>query len=376
MLLQNGPGMLVHNEAKLLYGHLLGVSLIRLEQVVIQIFRNLDSGSDIVTIRRKDNCLEFGKFSLFAQLLEAFGQLVQSMDIVAGHVFQKRRHRTVLHLEDHFRPGGASASLQHGVQPFLRGWQIQAHHVIRLLIGVEGIPADRQADAVFRRFGNQGQAVIYLLQLSVLRDIPAACENAALLKPGFSSEHLKVKILEDGIRNFFQGRDEIVLRIEPAELFVRRGVDHMTAVCAVGQVDHGGNADGTVFFGHLHVEQPFEGRSFSAVHLSQAGCQRIELIQIAFMGQMDMEELKTMVFKEFPPRLVAQCHLELVQCVRKAIVGSRKLQIAPPIRFSAEQLHTEHFIQGSSLPFGACSPPHIWRDRHRGHPSHTYCPLP
>ena len=43
---------------------------IRLEQVVIQIFRNLNSGSDIVTIRRKDNCLEFGKFSLCAQLLE------------------------------------------------------------------------------------------------------------------------------------------------------------------------------------------------------------------------------------------------------------------------------------------------------------------
>ena len=56
-----------------------------------------------------------------------------------------------------------SASLQHGIQPFLRGWRIQTHHVIRLLIGVEGIPADRQADAVLRRFGNQGQAVIYLL---------------------------------------------------------------------------------------------------------------------------------------------------------------------------------------------------------------------
>ena len=329
-----------------------------------------------MTIRRKDNCLEFGKFSLCAQLLEAFGQLVQFMDIVAVCVFQKRRHRTVLHPEDHFRPGGASASLQHGIQPFLRGWQIQTHHVIRLLIGVEGIPADRQADAVLRRFGNQGQAAIYLLQLGVLRDIPAACENAALLKPGFSSEHLKVKILEDGIRNFFQGRDEIVLRIEPAELFVRRGVDHMTAVCAVGQVDHGGNADGTVFFGHLHVEQPFEGRSFSAVHLSQAGCQRIELIQITFMGQMDMEELKAVVFKKFPPRLVAQGHLELVQRILETIVAGRKLQVAPPIRFSAEQLHTEHFIQGSSLPSGACSPPHIWRDQRRGHPSRTYSPPP
>ena len=311
-----------------------------------------------------------------AQLLEVFGQLVQSMDIVAVRVFQKRRHRAVLHPEDHFRPGGASASLQHGVQPFLRGGQIQAHHVLRLLIGVEGIPADRQADAIFRRFGNQGQAVIYLLQLGVLRDITAACENAAFFKSGFSSEYLKVKILKDGIRNFFQGRDEIVLRIEPAELLVRCGVDHMAAVCAVGQVDHGGNADGAVFLGHLHVEQPFEGSFFSAVHLSQAGCQRIELIEIAFMGQMDMEELKAVVFKKFPPRLVAQGHLELVQRILEAVVAGRKLQLAPPIRSSAEQLHTEHFIQGSSLPSGACSPPHIWRDRHRGHPSHTYCPLP
>ena len=167
VLLQNGPGMLIHNEAKFLYGYLLGGSLIRLEQIVIQIFRNLDSGSDIVTICRKDNCLEFGKFSLCAQLLEAFSQLVQSMDIVAVRVFQKRRHRAVLHPEDHFRPGGASASLQHGIQPLLRGWQIQTHHVIRLLIGVEGIPADRQADAVFRRFGNQGQAVIYLSLLHI-----------------------------------------------------------------------------------------------------------------------------------------------------------------------------------------------------------------
>ena len=31
------------------------------------------------------------------------------------------------------------------------------------------------------------------------------------------------------------------------------------------------------------------------------------------MGQMDMEELKAVVFKKFPPRLVAQGHLELVQ---------------------------------------------------------------
>ena len=204
VLLQNGPGMLVHNEAKLLYGHLLGVSLIRLEQVVIQIFRNLDSGSDIVTIRRKDNCLEFGKFSLCAQLLKHLANSFSPW-ISSQSMFSRSAGIALsLHLEDHFRPGGASVSLQHGIQPFLRGGQIQVHPVIRLLIGVEGIPADHQADAVFRRFGNQGQAVIYLLQLGVLRDITAACENAALLKSGFSSEHLKVKILEDGIRDFFR----------------------------------------------------------------------------------------------------------------------------------------------------------------------------
>ena len=43
--------MLVHNEAKLLMATSSGFMLIRLEQVVIQIFRNLNSGSDIVTIR-------------------------------------------------------------------------------------------------------------------------------------------------------------------------------------------------------------------------------------------------------------------------------------------------------------------------------------
>ena len=57
----------------------------------------------------------------------------------------------------------------------------------------------------------------------------------------------------------------------------------MAAVCAVGQVDHGGNADGTVFLGHLHVEQPFECGSLSAIHLAQDGRQSIELIEIAFM---------------------------------------------------------------------------------------------
>ena len=67
---------------------------------------------------------------------------------------------------------------------------------------------------------------------------------------------------------------------------------------------------------------------------------------------------------------------ELVQRILETIVAGRKFQIAPPIRFSAEQLHTEHFIQGSSLPSVACSPPRIWRDQRREHPSRTYCPLP
>ena len=102
MLLQNRPGMLIHNETELFHSHLLGISLIWLEQVVIQIFRNPDSGGNIVAIRREDDCLEFGKLLLCAQLLEAFGQLVQFMDIIAVHVIQKRRHCTVLHLKDHF----------------------------------------------------------------------------------------------------------------------------------------------------------------------------------------------------------------------------------------------------------------------------------
>ena len=96
--------MLIHNEAKFLYGYLIGVSLIRLEQIVIQIFRNLDSGSDIVTIRRKDNRLVCGEVSLRDHLLEAFGQLVQFVNIIAVHAFQKRGHRAVLHLDRHFRP--------------------------------------------------------------------------------------------------------------------------------------------------------------------------------------------------------------------------------------------------------------------------------
>src|SRR5699024_1928364 len=116
--------------------------------------------------------------------------------------------------------------------------------------------------------------------------------------------------------------------------------------------------------------------SFSAVHLSQAGCQSIELIEVAFMSQMDMKELKAIVFKKFPSRLVTQGHLELVQRILKTIVGGRKLQLTPPIRLLSEQLHTEYFIQGSSLPSGSCSPPHIWWDQRRGHPSRTYCPPP
>ena len=187
----------------------------------------------------------------------------------------------------------------------------------------------------------------------------------------------------------------------------------MAAVCAVGQIDHGGNTDGAVLFGHLHVEQPFKGSLFSAVHLSQTGCQSVKLIEIAFMGQMVLQEDKAMVFEEFPSRLFAQRHLKLVQRIQKAVVGSRKLQLAPPVRLLPEQLHTKHFIQGSSLPssfhapyhsprpgdkahsFCRNSSPHrtrcaglrrgprfvhslpgTWRGQRRGHPSRTYCPPP
>ena len=65
-----------------------------------------------------------------------------------------------------------------------------------------------------------------------------------------------------------------------------------------------------------------------------------------------------------------------VKHILKTIVGGRKLRLTPPIRLLSEQLHTEYFIQGSFLPSGACSPPHIWRDQRRGHPSRTYCPPP
>ena len=63
MLLQNREGLLVHNEPKLLGCNLLGISLVRLEQVVIQVLGDLNSGSDIVAVRRKDDRLQFGKLS-------------------------------------------------------------------------------------------------------------------------------------------------------------------------------------------------------------------------------------------------------------------------------------------------------------------------
>lgn len=89
-----------------------------------------------------------------------------------------------------------------------------------------------------------------------------------------------------------------------------------------------------VFLGHLHVEQPFECGSLSAIHLAQDGRQGIELIEIAFMSQMDMEERKAVVFKEFPSRLIAGSHLELVQRIQKAVVGSGELQLTATVLIS------------------------------------------
>ena len=102
MLFENSQGLLAHNEAKLLCCNLLGILLIRFEQVVIQVFRYMDGGSDVVTIRREDDCFELGKLSLCAQILEAFGQFVQLVDIITIHVLQKGGHRAVLHMEGHF----------------------------------------------------------------------------------------------------------------------------------------------------------------------------------------------------------------------------------------------------------------------------------
>ena len=84
-----------------------------------------------------------------------------------------------------------------------------------------GTLADRQADAIFRRFGDQGQAVIYLLQLVVLRDITTVCKDAALLKSGVSAELLKVQVLEDGVGDFVKCGDEIILGVESAQLLIR-----------------------------------------------------------------------------------------------------------------------------------------------------------
>jgi hypothetical protein len=64
----------------------------------------------------------------------------------------------------------------------------------------------------------------------VKRDIPAACEQAVLVIPGGSSEHLGLKILEDGIRNFVQGRDAWFSPEHLPSCSSASGLDHMAAV--------------------------------------------------------------------------------------------------------------------------------------------------
>ena len=94
-----------------------------------------------------------------------------------------------------------------GIQPFLRGLADPDNIMLSaLLIGWKGYLPTVRRMPYCGASGIKARLSYTLLQLGMLRDIPpAACENAALLKPGFSSEHLKVKILKDGIGTF-QGR--------------------------------------------------------------------------------------------------------------------------------------------------------------------------
>ena len=94
------------------------------------------------------------------------------------------------------------------------------------------------------------------------------------------------------------------------------------------------------------------------------------------MGQMDMEELKAVGVQGIPtsacrPMSFGACPAHPGDHSSWPEVPGRN----SPIRFSAEQLHTEHFIQGSSLPSGACSPPSYLAGSAPGTSQpHTYSP--
>ena len=112
---------------------------------------------------------------------------------------------------------------------------------------------------------------MYLLEVFVLDHIAMADEDAALLESGFSAEHIKVQILKDGVGNFFKCRDKIVLGIESAQLLICCGVDHMTAVRAVSQIQQEGEGDGTIVLGGFHLDQSFESGLFHVTQPLQPG---------------------------------------------------------------------------------------------------------
>ena len=85
-------------------------------------------------------------------------------------------------------------------------------------------------------------------------------------------------------------------------------------------------------------------------HGKSAGCQRIELIEVAVV-QVAGSELEAAAFNKFPspvcrPRTSGACPAHPL-----GFHSSWPNALTPAIRFSAEQiLRTEHFIQGSSPP--------------------------
>ena len=136
MLLKNREGLLVHIEPKLLGCNLLGISLVRLEQVVIQVLRDLNSGSDIVAVRRKDDRLQFGKLAAVFPAFEVLCQFIEFLDIVTIHILQKIRHSAILRPEEHLTPGGRFTYLQHMIQRLLCCGEVQIYLLFRQAIGV------------------------------------------------------------------------------------------------------------------------------------------------------------------------------------------------------------------------------------------------
>lgn len=112
---------------------------------------------------------------------------------------------------------------------------------------------------------------MYLLEVFVLDHIAMADEDTAFLLSGFSAQLCKVQIVKDGIGDFFKCRDEIILGIESAQLLIRCGVDHMAAVCAVGQIQQGGERDGAMALGCFHLDQSFESGLFHVAQPLQPG---------------------------------------------------------------------------------------------------------